>query len=37
MRTGLGHDDLVAAGAFMTAANFASDELLDVIAARIGW
>ena len=37
MRTGLGHDDLVAAGAFMTAANFASDELLDMIAARMGW
>ena len=37
MRTGLGHDDLVAAGAFMTAASFASVELLDTIAARMGW
>jgi HAD superfamily hydrolase (TIGR01509 family) len=37
MRTGLAHDELVAAGAVTTASNFAAPELLDMLAAKMGW
>jgi HAD superfamily hydrolase (TIGR01509 family) len=37
MRTGLGHDDLVAAGAVTTASDFASPELLDMLSEKMGW
>jgi beta-phosphoglucomutase-like phosphatase (HAD superfamily) len=35
IRTSLGHDDLVAAGAVTSAASFESPELLELIAARM--
>jgi beta-phosphoglucomutase-like phosphatase (HAD superfamily) len=35
IRTSLGHDDLVAAGAVISAASFDSPELLEMIAARL--
>jgi HAD superfamily hydrolase (TIGR01509 family) len=37
MRTGLSHEDLVAAGAVVTAPDFADAELLDRLAAKMGW
>jgi HAD superfamily hydrolase (TIGR01509 family) len=37
MRTSLGHDDLVAAGAVMTARDFADAELLDMMAVKMSW
>ena len=37
MRTGLGHDDLVAAGAVMTADHFDAGELMEMLAAKMGW
>jgi HAD superfamily hydrolase (TIGR01509 family) len=37
IRTSLGHDDLVAAGAVTSAASFESPELLEMIAARMQW
>lgn len=37
IRTSLGHDDLVEAGAVMTAENFDSEELLEMIAATTNW
>jgi HAD superfamily hydrolase (TIGR01509 family) len=37
IRTSLGHDDLVAAGAVMTAARYDAKELLEMIAAKMNW
>jgi HAD superfamily hydrolase (TIGR01509 family) len=37
IRTGLGHDDLVGAGAVMTASNFEAGELVAMLAAKMGW
>ena len=37
IRTSLGHDDLVEAGAVMTTENFDSEELLGMIAAKMNW
>ena len=37
MLTTLGHDDLIEAGAVMTAESFAAPELLEMIAARMNW
>lgn len=37
MRTSLGHDDLVAAGAVSTAASFDDLELLGLVARTMGW
>ena len=37
IRTSLAHDDLVAAGAVMTAANFDAEELAEMMAARMQW
>jgi HAD superfamily hydrolase (TIGR01509 family) len=37
IRTSLGHDDLVEAGAVMTTENFDSEELLEMIAAKMNW
>jgi phosphoglycolate phosphatase len=37
IRTSLGHDDLIEAGAVMTAENFAAEELLEMIAAKMNW
>jgi phosphoglycolate phosphatase len=37
IRTSLGHDDLVAAGAVMTARDFADAELLDMMAVKMNW
>jgi HAD superfamily hydrolase (TIGR01509 family) len=37
IRTSLGHDDLVAAGAVMTAKNFDAGELLEMIAGKMNW
>jgi HAD superfamily hydrolase (TIGR01509 family) len=37
MRTSLGHDDLVEAGAVMTAESFDASELLEMIAAKMNW
>lgn len=36
MRTNLGHDDLIAAGAAMTAAAFDEPEVLTLVTARLG-
>ena len=37
MRTSLGHDDLMAAGAVSTAASFNDPELLRLVAQTMGW
>jgi phosphoglycolate phosphatase len=37
MRTGLGHDDLMAAGAVMTADNFDASGLIKMLTAKMGW
>ena len=37
IRTSLGHVDLVEAGAVMTTENFDSEELLEMIAAKMNW
>jgi HAD superfamily hydrolase (TIGR01509 family) len=37
IRTSLGHDDLIAAGAVMTASSFDARELIDMIAAKMNW
>jgi beta-phosphoglucomutase-like phosphatase (HAD superfamily) len=37
IRTGLGHDDLIAAGAALTAPDFEDAELLDMLAEKMGW
>jgi HAD superfamily hydrolase (TIGR01509 family) len=37
IRTSLGHDDLVAAGAVMTAKSFDARELIEMIAVKMNW
>jgi HAD superfamily hydrolase (TIGR01509 family) len=37
IRTSLGHDDLVAAGAVMTAESFHAGELIEMIAVKMNW
>ena len=37
IRTSLGHDDLVAAGAVMTAESFDARELIEMIAIKMNW
>jgi HAD superfamily hydrolase (TIGR01509 family) len=37
IRTNLGHDDLVAAGAVMTAESFDAMELIEMIAVKMNW
>ena len=37
IRTGLSHDDMIAAGAVMTAKTFDDPELLDFLAATMDW
>jgi phosphoglycolate phosphatase len=37
MRTSLGHDDLIAAGAVCTAESFDDPELLRLAAQKMGW
>ena len=37
IRTSLGHDELVAAGAYMTAGTFDDPELVKLVAAKMNW
>ena len=37
IRTSLGHADMVAAGAFMTAKTFDDPELIELVATTMGW
>ncbi len=37
MRTSLGHDDLIAAGAVRTAASFDDPELVRLVGATLNW